>query len=246
MRQLVALLVVLGFIAGVAFILHVNETTREKTHLARKILFMTDNLNALNPEQEDKLIFYLTKQLGTYEGSFEIIDVVNLQSHDIGATAYLLVTLRAPNGKFCQVIISRKNLPWARWEIEQGSFKVVDIKQAVYVTTNENDLIWMKELGITPEEVHRYLAAHPEKALGDAEALFLDQDTGYHAIPKDFWKVKTPQASFKLEINKDKTMRFVSEMKRESSADLYWKVDYPSDYLGGGYRGYLFDKVKGE
>lgn len=245
MRQLITLLIVVALLAVAWGLLRMNAVSRSQTEASRKILFLTDNLNRLSQEQEDKLVFYLTKQMGTYEGSFQIIDVVNLQTRDVGGTEYLLVTLRAPNGKFCQVIVSRKNLPWAQWQVKEESFMFVDIPQAEYVTTDEQDLIWMKELGITPEDVHRYLAAHPEKSVGEAEMLFTDQSTGMYAVPKDFWKIKTPQAAYKLEIGKDKTMRFVSEMRRESS-DLFWKVDYPADYLGAGYRGYLFEKVKGD
>jgi hypothetical protein len=68
-------------------------------------------------------------------------------------------------------------------------------------------------------------------------------------LPLDWWKsVKVGESPFryKMEIGKNKTMRFVSDMKRESSSDLFWKVDYPADYMGSGYRGYLFEKVKGQ
>jgi len=248
MRQLISFVIVVAFIVTIAVTLHRRAIEREKARVARKLVMMIDNLNALSPDQEDTLTFYLTKQLGTYEGSFEIIEVVNLQTRDISGTEYLLVTLRAPNGKFCQVILSRKSLPWAHWQIESGSLKIVDIPQAEYITTTEKDLVWMKELGVTAEEVSRYLAVHPEKALGDAETLFVDQTTGKLTLPRDWWKsVKVGESPFryKLEIAKNKTMRFVSDMKMESS-DLFWKIDCPADYLGSGYRGYLFEKSKGQ
>ena len=50
-------------------------------------------------------------------------------------------------------------------------------------------------------------------------------------------------------IEKDKTARLISDTGRKvkaTAASSYWKVDYPMQYLGPGYRDYLYKKIKGE
>jgi hypothetical protein len=101
----------------------------------------------------------------------------------------------------------------------------------------------MKELGVTVDEVRQYYKAHPEAIL-KGEELFFDKETASPRLPADWFKtVRQPDVQYKLLINKNEPARFVPGIKVEPANSL-WKPDYPSDYLGPGYRSYLYEKVK--
>jgi hypothetical protein len=204
--------------------------------------FLTNRIRLANRQLEEELTFFLARQLGIYEGKFEIIDVVNLETREMAGADYLLVTLKAPDGKLCQVIVSRKSLPWAKWEIEAGTFNLLE-PSAAGAASSDNLKARMKELGVTAEEVRQYYKAYPEAIL-KGEELFFDQETATPRLPIDWFKAVKPSMQHeKLSINKNGPARFVPGMKAEP-ADTLWQPDYPGDYLGAGYRSYLYEKVK--
>jgi hypothetical protein len=76
------------------------------------------------------------------------------------------------------------------------------------------------------------------------ELAFFDEKAGKYNLPLDWY-----QTVFTLEIEKDKTARLISDTGKQTkttAANSYWKVDYPMQYLGPGYREYLYKKIKGE
>lgn len=203
--------------------------------------FLINRINLANRDLQEELIFFLARQLGIYEGNFQIVDVVNLEAREMTGTDYLLITLRAPDGKLCQIVISRKSLPWAKWEIRTETYKLIE-SSADKTIFLDNPGSWMKELGVTAEDVRQYYRAHPEAIMKGEEAFF-DQETGSPRLPADWDKTVKTQTQYKLSINKNEPARFVPGMKVEQ-ADAFWQPDYPSDYLGAGYRSYLYEKVK--
>ena len=105
---------------------------------------------------------------------------------------------------------------------------------------------WMQDyLGITQDEVYEYYKKHPDIDLKNIESIFLDEKTQEVRFPSDWFKTVKLEAQYKLVISNRRPVRFISNIK-EKHSELYWKTDYPTDYLGAGYRGYLYDKVKQE
>lgn len=207
---------------------------------------MTKQLHLSDSQIEEELVYFLARQLGIYEGEFQIVDAVNLDTDDIAGTDYILLTLKAPDGKMCQVTISRDAYPWAEWRLNKENLNVVDFSLPSSVFGPEIPE-WMKNLRITPEEVLAYYAAHPD-AKEKGEAAFIDDKTKKHRLPSDWYKTVKLETAFKLQINKNKPVRFVSSMKEEaavSALSSFWKTDYPVEYSGPGYRAYLYEKIKG-
>jgi hypothetical protein len=205
---------------------------------------VTSRLYLSDADMEEELIFFLSKKLGIYEHDYQIVDVVNLNTREVMGVDYILITLRAPDGRLCQVIVTRNSNPWAKWELDPVNFNVVDIVEPGSLAGQVSQ--WMQELSITPEQVDAYYKAHPEFSR-KGEVAFLDDKTGALQLPPDWYQVVKPEATFSLEIGKDKTVRIISSMGEEAKKRVlnsYWKPDYPTDYLGPGYREYLFRKLK--
>jgi len=199
---------------------------------------MTRRMDLANAELEEELMYFLAKELGIYTGEFEIVDVVNLATHEIAGLDYILVTIKTPDDRLCQVTISRSTFPWSQWELNPGSFNVVEIVQPGLESQTTK---WMQELGITPDEVNAYYQMHPQAALR-GDAAFFDNASQTYKLPEDWY-----QTVIKIEMGEDKTPRIISLTGKEAGFGLlnsYWKPDYPTDYLGPGYREYLFRKIK--
>jgi len=244
MKKLTLVFLAAFLIAVLSLTFYWNYRTEKKPSSPRRLILMTSRLRLANVELEEQLVFFLARKLGIYEGAFEIIDVVNLDTRDIAGADYILVTLKAPDGKLCQVTLTKQSYPWARWELVQESLTVSELpwsSPSVYIANTK----WMEDLGITADEVRQYYTAHPEKVGNAIESAFLDRETGRYTLPPDWWQAPKLESPFRLEINKDKTIDFVSEMKQSNAYDYYWNVDYPSELVGPGYRVYLYKKVKG-
>lgn len=244
MKRLILLLLEVVLISSVGLAVYFNYRDKSKPRPYRKLVVTQGKLHFLNPELEEKLVFYLTRQLAIYEGSFEIVDVVNLGTRDITGFDYILVTVKAPNGRLCQVTLSKGFYPWAKWEIAAENSRLQEAPSPLLPDPAENKQ-WMTELGITPQEVREYYLGHPQLTREEAEAAFLDKETGMHVLPADWKQTASVKPRFSLEIAKDKGFRFVSGLSAESAYDSYWKVDYPCAYSGPGYRAYLYDKAEG-
>ncbi|MDD2703021.1 MAG: hypothetical protein PHC33_03340 [Candidatus Omnitrophica bacterium] len=205
--------------------------------------FIKSRLYLPGSDFEENLIFFLAGQLGIYEGEFEVLDMVNLELRNIAGMDYLLITLRTPNGDLCQVTIAKDIFPWTRWEIVPSSFTVVRLPEAGLRFAFDAPQ-WMRDLGITPEQVAGYFAEHPDMRLRGRDA-FVDPKTQKQSLPVD-WPVsvkkdKPPRFS----VNKNKKTGFSSVMADKNQVGLlnaYWKADYPVDYSGPGYRAYLYGK----
>ncbi len=244
MKRLLLLLLEILLIVSVGLVVYFNYRGKGKIRPYRTLVITNGKLHFLNPELEEKLIFYLTRQLGVYKGSFEIVDVVNLGTRDITGVEYILVTIKAPGGRLCQVVLSKGLYPWAQWEIAAESSRLKETGNALLPDPSA-DKAWMRELGVTSQEIRAYYLGHPELTQEEAESAFLDKETGMHALPADWEKTERIKPRFSLEISKDKGFRFVSGMAADSTYDSYWKLDYPAAYSGPGYRAYLYDKIDG-
>jgi hypothetical protein len=244
MRQLlivIALLVVFSAALYVAFLYRGTEPPFSKSLLTKKIYLS-------NSELEEELNFFLAKKLGIYGGKFEIVDIVDLNTAGLSGTDYILITLKAPNGRLCQIAVSKGFAPWSRWELDEESFSVAELTRYdsgfAGLNFNKETSQWLESLDITADQVFEYFKAHPEIYL-KGDAVFIDEKTGKHKLPADWLVIVKPETRYNLLADKEnKPVRFISTMK-ESPADNYWKADYPSAYLGSGYRGYLFGKIKG-
>lgn len=247
MKRLFIVLLEVAFLLSLGFLVYFNyRLGKEDRARPSRLIMLTDRRQFLGSELEEKLTFYLARQLGIYEGQFEIVDVMNLGTAEIAGVDYILVTIRIPGGKLVQVTLSRAANPWASWELDEKSLSLVELPRPdIYVRLEA--ATWLKELGITEEQVNQYLNAHPEITSGDElEAAFRDAKSGSPALPKDWWDAVAFESSFSLEIKPDKTPRIVSGQGKGKDASSYWKVDYPAEYTGPGYRAYLYDKVKSE
>lgn len=242
MRQLIILFI--EFVLIVALVIGIYYTNLSKKfdypYRYNKPI-VASRLDLSDLELRSELIFFLTKELGLYEGEFKILDVVYLYTDKISGADYILVTLRAPDGKLCQITVSRNFLPYAKWELNPKSFSVIEPLQPL-LGSEVKVPQWMQDLEITPQQLQKYYAAHPDVA-SKGEAAFFDEKTGKYNLPADWY-----QTTFTLEI-KDKGIRLVPETDKKVKTAIvnsYWKADYPTEYLGPGYREYLYKKIKGE
>ncbi len=244
MKQLLIVVALIAFILAAlyaAFYWRATESPFSKSILNKKIYLS-------NSELEEELNFFLAKKLGIYNGKFEILEIVDLNTASLSGRDYILITLKAADGRLCQVTVSKGIIPWSGWELDQQSFSLVEPVSGASgfasLDLKEETSRWLEEQNIAPEEVFTYFKAHPELYL-KADSVFSEENTGRHRLPADWSVVVKPQLRYDLLAGKeDKPARFVSTMK-ESPADDYWQADYPAAYIGAGYRGYLSGKVKG-
>lgn len=245
MKRFAVSFLAVALIVAVVAIIYFRKPQRGEIHSSPKSVILIKRLHFLNAGLEEKLISYLTRKLGVYEGAFEIIDVVNLDTAGISGAEHILVTLKAPDGKLCQITLSRESLPWAEWELNPENFSAVEIPQSTLLPDTEGAK-WMRDLGITREDVIRYCVTHPEIDLDNIESAFVDKERGIHTLPSDWRKAAASESRFRLKISKDKPIGLVSHMGTEDSLNSYWVADYPLEYSGPGYRSYLYKKTKGE
>jgi len=243
MRQLIILLVefvlIIGLVAGIYY-----SNLGKKFNYPQKYNkpLMSTRLDLSDTDLRKEIIFFLTKELGLYEEELKILDVVYLYTDKISGADYILITLRSSDGKLCQLAISRNLLPYAKWTLNTKDYRVIEPTKPLSGPEVKAPQ-WMQELEITPEQIERYYASHPDTA-AKGEALFVDEQTGGYSLPSDWY-----QSVFTLQIEKGKSTRLISDTGKKVKAaavDSYWKVDYPMQYLGPGYREYLYKKIKGE
>jgi len=235
------LFIVVGLVVGLWLGIYFISIYKEKKSPVSKSILAND-VYLSDAELEKELIFFLAKELGIYQGEFEIVDIVNLSTHEIAGSDYILITTRAPDGKLYQVIVSRGSGIGAKWELSSKNLSPVDLPKYDFGFGRDTPN-WMKELGITPEQAFEYFKLHPDMYL-KAEHAFLDEKTGRHRLPSDWFQTVKLETQYKLWVNKDESVRSVPTMKEDKIRSL-WKADYPTGYLGPGYRAYLYEKIKG-
>lgn len=240
MKQLITLVIEFFLIILVAAgIYYVNLSKKFNYPYKYNKPILAMRTEVYDEQLRTELIFFLVKELGLYEGEFKMLDVVYLYTDKISGADYILVTLEAPDGKLCQLIVSRSFLPYSKWELNPESFNVIEPMESIGGFT-EKVPKWMQDLGVTSEQLNNYYTAHPDVAL-KGESAFFDEKTGGYNLPSDWYKTM-----FTFEI-KEKGIRLIPETTqkgRTSIVNSYWKVDYPSEYLGPGYREYLYRKIK--
>jgi len=200
---------------------------------------MATRLDLSDLDLRSELVFFLSKELGLYGDEFKILDVVYLYTDKISGADYVLITFKAPDGNLCQITISRNFLPFAKWQLNPETFNVIEpIPPLLGPQTKVPQ--WMQNLGVTHEQLNQYYITHPDVAL-KGEAAFFDAKTGKYNLPSDWY-----ESLFALEI-KEKGIRLVPQTEKGAKTTMinsYWKADYPTDYLGSGYREYLYKKIK--
>lgn len=244
MKNVAILLVELLLIVGLLVGIHSVYRQKAKARLEEKPL-ITNEIQLSSATLEEELTYFLATRLNLYEEGYEIVDVTNLATAAVTGTDYLVVTIRTPDGRYCQIAVSRQSVPWAKWELNPETYQLVDIRQPDSFSAQTPP--WMREIGITAAQVEEYFAAHPELRRSGAQA-FIDKQTGAYRLPADWYQAVKVESTFNVEVGKDKTMRIFSNIGEEARARLvnsYWKSDYPVQYLGPGYRGYLYKKIKG-
>lgn len=202
---------------------------------------VASRLDLSDLELRSELVFFLTKEMGLYEGEFKILDVVYLYTDEITGADYILVTLEAPDGKLCQLTVSRNFLPWSSWQFNQKNLSIVEPPKTVFPSLLAVPQ-WMQDLGVTAQQLDKYYLTHPDLAK-KGETAFFDEKTEKYNLPSDWY-----QFTFSLEI-KDKGIRLIPETDKQAKTTLvnfYWKADYPTEYLGPGYREYLYKKISTE
>ncbi|MEI6631058.1 MAG: hypothetical protein WCL25_00380 [bacterium] len=242
MKRILVLLLEVALIAAVGLTMYWNYRDKKAVYRPARLIVNTGRPNFLTRDLEDNLVFFLTKQLGSYEGAFEIIEVVNLGTRELAGVDYVVMTIKAPDGKLCQVALAKNAYPWSKWEVVSEHFKVEEPARALY-SSYTKDTEWIQALGITPAQLYEYYIKHPQMTQEELESSFVDKVTGMHVLPDDWRKTVTLSPNFSLEQNKEKGFRFIANIAGDNSYDTYWKVDYPSSYSGPGYRAYLYDKI---
>ena len=243
MKRILVILLELIFIAGAGLVMYHNYRDKKIVYPAGRLIMNTGRPQFFDKGMEDGLIFFLTKQLGAYDAPFELIEVVNLGTRELAGVEYVVMTVRAPDGKLCQVALAKNSYPWSKWEIVAEHFKVTEPSKNMYSVYSE-DTKWIEELGITPAQLHEYYIKHPKMTQEELKELFVDKATGMRILPDDWRQSVTLAPRFGLKNDKDKGFRFIANIAGDNAYDTYWKVDYPSSYSGPGYRSYLYDKIE--
>ncbi|MBM3254818.1 MAG: hypothetical protein FJZ08_00750 [Candidatus Omnitrophica bacterium] len=243
MKRILILLLEVVLIAAVGLIMYWNYRDKKAVYRPARLIVNTERPHFLTRDLEDNLVFFLTKQLGSYEGAFEIIEVVNLGTRELAGVDYVVMTIRAPDGKLCQVALVKNSYPWSKWEVASEQFKVEEPAKTLY-SSYTKDTKWIETLGITPGQLYEYYIKHPQMTQEELESSFVDKVTGMHILPDDWRQSVTLAPNFSLEQNKERGFRFIANIAGDNSYDTYWKVDYPASYSGPGYRAYLYDKIE--
>lgn len=241
MKKLIILLIESTLIIGIVIGIYITNRAKKVSYpyCYNKPLIRT-RLDLSEQLLKKELVFFLAKELGLYGGSFEILDVVYLYTNDIIGAEYILVTLKAPDGRLCQITVSRKFVPWAKWKFNSKDFSIIEPLRSLLESQFEFPK-WMQDLGVTAEQLQNYYEKHPEVA-AQGESAFFDKKTGRYSLPSDWY-----QTLFVLVEEKGKTMRLMPQIQEEVKADIvnsYWRPDYPTEYLGLGYREYLYKKIE--
>ncbi len=184
----------------------------------------------LSAEFEEKMVYFLVTKLNIFEGNFEVIDVVNLNARNFTGNDYILITLRTPDGRFCQVMAKRQIGKSTEWQFDEQSFNVVGLDK------------------YEPSSMEEYYNRLNELNIGfrkddDGQSLVLLEKSSQD-MPELLVFENIPSA-LSLEINKNKKIGLSNQMSEGGGPDVLWKPDYPTSYLGPGYRAYLYQKVKG-
>lgn len=241
MRRLIILFIEFILIVGLVIGIYYANLSKKFEYPQRyNKPIMASQLNLPDQELRNEIIYFLSKELGLYGQEFEVLDIVYLYTDKISGADYILFTLRSPDGRLCQITVSRKFIPYAKWEINPESLSITEPFKSL-LGAEVKVPKWMQDLEITPQQLEEYYATHPEVAL-KGESTFFDEETGKYNLPADWY-----QTMFVLEIKKDKTIRLIPEAGDKVKAAMvnsYWKADYPVDYIGPGYRQYLYEKIK--
>lgn len=241
MKQLIILLIEFALIVILVIGIYINNLSEKVNypyHYDKPL--MKTQLNLSDYKLKEELTFFLTKELGLHEGEFQILDAVYLYTNDISGADYILITLKSSDERLCQITVSRNFLPWAKWELNPKSFSVMEplkplLESSVVVPK------WMQDLGVSAQQLKTYYVKHPDVAL-ERESPFFDEKTKKFNLPPDWY-----QTVFTFAIQKDKTVRLIPDAGEKVKVDIvnsYWKADYPTAYLGLGYRGYLYKKIE--
>ncbi len=242
MKQIIILCVELLLILGLAAALYYLNLSRKSQNLytyQKPLIYKKFDLS--DQELKKEINLFLSRELNLFGGDFQVMDAVSLSANDISGADYIMVTVRAPDGKICQVTLSRSLGPWSKWEINPTSLNVIEAPQGA---ANPAVKIpkWMDDLGATSGQLQKYYATHPEFAR-KGEAAFFNTQTGKYELPAD-WH----QSVMTVVTGKDKALHSKVEAVGNAEADEinnYWKPDYSTEYTGLGYRGYLYRKIKG-
>ena len=243
-RQFTLLVLAALSIGIVVSILYMRPPQYVTTSVPTKTLVAAGlDLPALQNNEE--FVSFLAQRFGAYGSLVEIVQIVILSTKDITGKDYVLLTLRAPNGKYYQTVISRDAYPWSRWSFDPQTFAEAD-----QIQLDLSRPIIIED--IIPKEVLTYYQLNSVAQI-DQEPP--DEQNKNENVParrpavsdiKKAGEVGQP-AMFKLELGKDKKWRFNSIPKDTAGeTNTYWKVDYPAEYSGGGYRIYLYKKIKGQ
>ena len=124
MKQLAILIVSIMIIAGLWGWAYMFWISRQSEQPASAII-STEPAVFSDSELQSEVVFFLTKELGIYEGGFEVVDVARVDAAAIAGIEYLVVTMRAPDGRLCQVAVRKSLKPNAAWELDPSSFSVL-------------------------------------------------------------------------------------------------------------------------
>lgn len=241
MKKIIILLIEFALIIGLIISIYVLNLSKkiDYTYTYHKPLLRTQ-LSLSDYALKEGLLFFLAKELGLYAEELQILDVVYLYTNDITGADYILVTFNTADGRLCQITVSRNFLPWAKWETDPKSFNIIESPKTILESEFPVPK-WMQELGVTAEQLRRYYAIHPEVSRAPEES-FYDKKTGKFSLPADWY-----QTLFVLVTEKDKAPRLIPDRGEKVKAEIvdsYWKADYPREYLGLGYREYLYRKIE--
>jgi hypothetical protein len=215
---------------------------RYNRQFATKTLVITGVDSPLFRDNEEFAAF-LRKQLGIYGGQVEIVQMITLNTRDITGRDYVLVTLRAPNGTYYQTVISKDAQPWSKWEFDPKTFCRAETIQLDLARPIRLDDFVPREVLIAYQLDS--VSARNDKIQSEFEKIKDNNPQQKTVLGRPLAPVEPQVGSFKLELGKDKKWHFTT-VNKESANDTesYWKTDYPTEYTGGGYRSYLYNKIK--
>lgn len=112
MKQLIILIIefilIIGIVAGIYL---ANLTKKQNLPYIYQEPVIATRLGLSDTGLREELNFFLTKELGLSGGEFVIIDAVFLSTQELSGADYILITLKAYDGRLFQITVSRNSFP---------------------------------------------------------------------------------------------------------------------------------------
>ena len=144
-----------------------------------------------DPELERDAVNFLAKKIARKNDDIRIVQIVSITPIEKEEKRVSELVLKTMDGRLYQLSAFKIN-PESKWEFKMGNLNPeIPMKEISFFAEIPQ---WMRDLGVTPENLFEYYLSHLKIAL-DKGAAFFDQKTGRYKLPEDWWstiKVEPP------------------------------------------------------